>query len=407
MLTTKSETKLPRLNMSWVVALCLLVLSTLFPPVFGQAGEIQKSIDWTVRLHQLGIRLEGLSSDQRESVQREYRRRLKENSLSSFAAELHQFNVAKQLLTYERMGIKESPQLKAAMASIERVIKENEEPSYLLCRENVCIDDSGIPRTKAKNAARAKEVLDFEQAHGSALKAIGAIEVSDRSGVKPVGTATLIDGGFLITNRHVAIELVGGVFKDVPGSKLKRSLGGFENKKVTITFGRRDIEPNSNLRKIQLPSNLFFYYPEDDCDIAIFKVPGLDSIKPVRLPGMGTDAMAEGESILVLGYPADLGTTPPSEADRVFGIPGVQEVLLGLLRASPGRILSTVRGDGLGSEISYNAQTCEGSSGSPVFRQRDGALIAIHSGSPEYDHTRNIGVPIIRVRELLQVVSSL
>lgn len=61
-------------------------------------------------------------------------------------------------------------------------------------------------------------------------------------GLETIGTATLLDGGFLVTNLHVANKIVMLENKLVPGRPVKRTPGRFENGHGWITLGCRDLK---------------------------------------------------------------------------------------------------------------------------------------------------------------------
>ncbi|MCY6379449.1 S1 family peptidase [Hoeflea prorocentri] len=207
------------------------------------------------------------------------------------------------------------------------------------------------------------------------------------------GTGFMVgDNGALVTNRHVGLPWE-------YDANVKMMLTGNLEPIMTRFIAYVPGVPDS------IPVE--FVAGSDDADVAILRqTETVLQIKGLRLAGAPPDP---GEEIIVMGYPTGLRSMLAQAGERFLedlrktGETGFWSVAERL--ALSGRILPLasrgIVGGTSGETIAYDAETTHGGSGGPVL-DINGEVVAVNAAIlPEYGGS-NLGVPVAKVRELLE-----
>jgi S1-C subfamily serine protease len=177
------------------------------------------------------------------------------------------------------------------------------------------------------------------------LPSIGRVNLKDGT---HIGTGFLVADGVLATNRHVLADLTFGTEVLAAGS-------------AQVVF-QREFGSNDD------PANVVGITGVIDVastvDIALLAVPKLG--RPVA--AIDVQPPAEGQRVVVIGYPARDAVRNPLFADAVFA------GRYGVRRAAIGEML-----DGTAAPHFYHdCSTLGGNSGSPVFSMQTGRVVGMH-----------------------------
>jgi len=236
-------------------------------------------------------------------------------------------------------------------------------------RPFVLVGRAGLAPLPPLAAARFPNWAACAAAVRPALGAIGKVSLPGPEGERvDVATGFLVAPRLVATNRHVLEVLEAGTGALVAGQ-------------ATVAFGQQyeGAEPAA-VAIVAVAAQ------HPSLDVVVLEIgPGAGGT-PLALPAIDV-ALVPGDELATIGFPARPGDG------------GVLDALLsgpyaGKKRGSPGR----VRTMGV-DQIDHDCSTAPGSSGSPVFRQRDGTLVGIH-----YEGVvgiRNGALPVAAVRELV------
>lgn len=209
------------------------------------------------------------------------------------------------------------------------------------------------------------------------------------------GTGFVVgDGDLLITNRHVALP--------------------WERNPGTAMLPVEGVEPVMIRLVVYLPGNrksvtAGLLRASESADIAILWHEGPSDV----LPGLrlAEAQPTSGDEVIVMGYPtglrAMLAQSGPDFIKELQETSNTGFWSIAAQLAEVGRIAPTssrgIVGQVTMAAIVYDAETTHGASGGPVLNT-NGDVIAVNSAFlPEYGGS-NLGVPIAKVRELLEEV---
>jgi serine protease Do len=199
--------------------------------------------------------------------------------------------------------------------------------------------------------------------------------------------------GLVLTNRHVA----------VPWEFDEASKGMIESGFVAEWTRLVGYLPG-----IDGPLEIEVVAASDDADLAVVRSRGMSG----RVPWveLGTDEPAQGDAVIVMGYPlglralmarSDEAFIRELQADHVGGFFEQAERLAAAGFMHP---LATrgIVGQVTRSSVVYDAETTSGGSGGPVVTLSGGKVVAINMAIlPEFGGS-NLGVPAARARALLE-----
>ena len=213
-----------------------------------------------------------------------------------------------------------------------------------------------------------------------------------------VGTGFHVGGGYVLTNRHIAAEPLGG---DARAQVLSALVGGSPRVRGMLAYfpGRR--EP--------IPLKLKLAAKRDD--LAVCMLAGKDSwadIPALPLEENG-DAPAVGKAVLMMGYPggpdrmlAQLPEEKSREMQTRYG-----DSLKGLIaKLSESGLVRPLTTQGHITDLSkervmYDAATAEGGSGAPVFGP-SGRVIGVNFAALREGGYSNFAVPVGGANTLLR-----
>ncbi|HEY0004547.1 MAG TPA: trypsin-like peptidase domain-containing protein [Pyrinomonadaceae bacterium] len=212
-----------------------------------------------------------------------------------------------------------------------------------------------------------------------------------------VGTGFYVGDGFVITNKHiaqpwVADERAQGLGSSVSGKpRLKKLVAYFPN------------YPQPLLLKFQQAA------ARDDLAVCTLDVKELPTDIPVLPLETNTDAVATGQTVVMMGYPSGpdrlLALLDDTEARSIQARYGSSlETLLGYLSDSKRIQPLTTQGhitDLDARRIVYDARTAEGGSGAPLFGP-SGKVIGINFAVFIENSASNLAVPVRFASGLLE-----
>lgn len=204
------------------------------------------------------------------------------------------------------------------------------------------------------------------------------------------------DDGLIITNRHVAQPWEGRAFADIADA-----MG-------LVPVVRRFI---GYLPDEQTPFDVELVGISGDADVAILSCSEIAGTVPSLTAS--TAAPSPGDEIVVLGYPtgmtAMLARIDPDFLSELAGDAEVDFWTVGEQLARSGYIkpLATqgIVGQVTPRAVVYDAETTSGGSGGPVL-DLQGRVVAVNTAILREFDGSNLGVPVDRVTELIDVVES-
>ena len=206
------------------------------------------------------------------------------------------------------------------------------------------------------------------------------------------GTGFILEGGYLITNRHVAMP--------------------WESNTSSETFAAQGLEPTllkliAYMPRLEEPTPLEMTGASDTADLAVLKpessLSGITGLKLAR------ETPKAGEEVILMGYPTGLRSILAQsgvsfveelqkDGDIDFWSVASRLASKGLISPLASRGIVGKVGD---AAIVYDAETTHGGSGGPVLNLR-GEVIAVNSAIlPEFGGS-NLGVPAAEVRALVE-----
>lgn len=246
--------------------------------------------------------------------------------------------------------------------------------------------DDGIGRTCHKSSSQTRR-----QAASSLLKrsphlteAVGSLYlIREDSPSELIGTVFVLQGR-IVTNHHVLFELTQGaglanVRKLKPGRRLEAVFGG------------------SSGRKVALPTDAN-WHRHPTLDLILTQWPGGVEAPPGLTLSM--NPLTADTLVALLGFPSiNTSTDRTEDINTVFGrCPDASDFEPHMV-ISMGRIASVSN-----AHLEHDANTMGNSSGSPLVRMADGALVGVHSGDA-LSSVRNSAVAANALVELLKVVA--
>jgi S1-C subfamily serine protease len=225
------------------------------------------------------------------------------------------------------------------------------------------------------------------EAMGDVIASVGRLQTSSGA---TVGTGFLAGPRRVLTNNHVVCGLLGEQddFWRTDRKSYRDACAGATwsgGSPVFEIFGEAESSASATARVVSVQ-------PHGEVDLAVLELDAMpDTSRTIALSASAPQPVL-GRRVFAVGYPtADArdmfgrSITPEPVMARIFGI---DAATLGTKRLSPGVL---VEGEGE-FEISHDASTLRGSSGSCIVDIRTKRVLAIHCGG-RYE-TRNRAIPL-------------
>ena len=194
------------------------------------------------------------------------------------------------------------------------------------------------------------------------LPAVGRIEVDNHPRLHAVGSAFLLPGGIVVTNRHVATDFVekhGGRFRFATSPR-GRQISAY------IDFKEEDTSPVEEDEHAL--TDILYVANADEPDLAFLHCPSAEGRPAFTL----SDDLARDEAVAAIGYPFEDGRLRPDlreAADRIF------EDVYEVKRLAPGKAKEV---DAL--TVLHDCTTLHGNSGSVLVKLATGEAVGVHHG---------------------------
>jgi endonuclease G len=314
--------------------------------------------------------MESLRAD--KEVMDELRSKLKSKKTFRGEEELPHRRRAIVEFVAEPFGAVEGLHDESEASMTEAIILEFGRPSLLIQDNRLAKPASDTWQSRLSPHASAIE---------KAIPAVGRIELRNHPDFEWVGTGWLIDGRYLITNRHVA-----RLFAEQRGDRfdLRRSPAGL---KIEPSVDFREEYKSSEAAEFEI-INVVYISPAGDSypDMAVLKVKE-DSRLTSTLTIAASDA--RNDSLVgVIGYPARDSRNGDAAMQQIF------QDIFDVKRFAPGYVTSTTR-----EALQHDASTLGGNSGSPVIDLGTGHVVGLHFGG-RFKQT-NYAVPASVIKRVL------
>lgn len=222
--------------------------------------------------------------------------------------------------------------------------------------------DDGLAKTCHDPSTQPRRYIasDFLRKHPKVMDAVGGLYLLRKGAPTQLIGTVFVHQNRIVTNEHVILNAtdptsVIDVRKLMPARQLEAVFGIGEGRRITLPASsewRR--HPTLDLITTAWPAG-------------IAPPPGLT---------LATDPVAKDTEVALLGFPSVNDNTDRSkDVEQVFGDCAQGVARKPAMVISMGRIASVS-----GEAIEHDANTMGNSSGSPVLRISDGALIAVHRG---------------------------
>lgn len=205
-------------------------------------------------------------------------------------------------------------------------------------------------------------LLPFKSNIDRAILSVGRVELSNHQ-MSWAGTAWVIAPGVVVTNRHVA-----SLFAQKRGESF-----AFRSNPLGNAFGARvDFKEEHlqlNSREIEVEKIIYVADFDDQYpDLAFMKLKNSDSFPlPPPLP-LYDGNISNGQTIVVIGYPAYDDRNNAGDMARIFGD------AYGVKRLAPGEVRDVFADD----VFTHDATTLGGNSGSLVLDVASGQALGLH-----------------------------
>lgn len=258
---------------------------------------------------------------------------------------------------------------------IHRVVTDD--PAFPICTS--C--DGGIDKTchKPSSEKRRVQASSFIEQNRHLAEAVGALYLV-RPGGAPMltGTAFVLQGR-IVTNVHVMLDATQST-----GGDMRKLKAGHQ---IVVAFG------SEGARRLTLPAEATWHRHANQ-DLILTAWPA--GVPAPRGLTVATGSLAPNTPIALLGFPTvNTNTDRPEDIDHVYGRCPDQPSVEPRMVISMGHIALV-----LGAALEHNANSMGNSSGSPLFRLSDGALVAVHRGDA-LSSDRNSAVGASALAELL------
>lgn len=199
------------------------------------------------------------------------------------------------------------------------------------------------------------------------LRSVGRLDRA--AGSEHCGTGFLVAPNLVLTNAHVLRELAYGTHHLSDGQAVIRF------KLEAEAEGSFEPHPIRRVRRVH-----------PTADLALLELDPIDN-RPVF--EFATEPPQVGQSIVVVGFPGqDIGRNP-------YFVPLLFQNRFGLKRAAPGVLLASYP-----TQLTHDASTLGGNSGSPVLAISSGRVVGVHSSGQFMWH--NNAVPAVIASAFVQ-----
>lgn len=264
----------------------------------------------------------------------------------------------------------------------EKVVRRYKRPALLVQDSTF----SGFNEESYRSAKKWKTYLEENrEAINSAIRGVGRIEDGFDRGY---GSAVLIGDDIILTNEHVARDLVRRVVDSAGLASWEWRVHPKNQKSMKFRVDFRQEYNRSDEIDFKLTEIIFV--SETDVDIALFRCESTaddNGVKPISFaPNVSKDT-----KIGVIGYPSEDEAYIDNielDADRIF------EDIYDVKRLAPGEISRFNQG-----KIFHDCSTLPGNSGSAVINLETGALVGLHYYG---DIDDNIALDIDLIRDTIE-----
>ncbi len=218
------------------------------------------------------------------------------------------------------------------------------------------------------------------------IPAVGRIEIANHPrGVDWLGTGWLLKDNIVVTNRHVA-EVFGHVGGD---GFLFRP--GFDGTKMSAGVDFLEEFDNDASHEFPVFKIVHIEKPSGP-DIAFLRIEPINGQELPNPVSLASTAVAEGEQVAVIGYPArDPFFPKPDVMDRIFNNRYDKK------RLAPGMVIGKTS-----NRVFHDCSTLGGNSGGEVVSLKTGDAVALHFAGTLF--TKNHAVPADIVAQRLDDV---
>ena len=237
-----------------------------------------------------------------------------------------------------------------------------------------------------ESAVITARLQDAKQHIESALPSVGRVELANHR-MSWVGTAWMVAPQVAVTNRHVA-EIFAAGAPDAPQLRVADQAGRVV--RPSIDWRREHARPHEAVVRVE---KVLWIEPDGGPDLALLRVRAADedgraTPDPIPLLDEEATAAASGAWVVVIGYPQWSPYNDAADQQRIFdGIYGVK-------RVAPGTV-TAVSSDG---QLTHDATTLGGCSGSVVLDLASGCAAGLHFGGFEHDRNTAVQAPVIADR---------
>ena len=268
----------------------------------------------------------------------------------------------------------------------EAIILRFTRPVFLVQDSLVIPPADSATFAAGESAVITARLDEARQRIDAAIPSVGRINLVNHR-MSWVGTGWMVDPEIAVTNRHVAEVFAardGGAFPfrvaDQTGRLVKASIDWRQE------YGR----PNESVVRVE---EVLWMEPDGGPDLALLRVRATDeddapTPSPVALMGQAEVDASVGSWMAVIGYPARSPYNRADDQQRLFD--GIYDVK----RLAPG----TVTGVSPDGQLTHDATTLGGNSGSVVLDLASGQAVALHFGGYEGDRNMAVQAPVVADR---------
>ncbi len=306
--------------------------------------------------------------------------RARSNAQPSSAAAARQ-KLADDILEEGRQGLAEVAKKGTAeglselqRAGLEAIVRLVGRPSLLVQDGTVA---SSTPEWE-DSIAVARSGID------GALECVGRVNVPELGAPGYQGTAFLVHGDLVMTNRHVALKFAEA---HAGGWRVRHGLA------PSVDFKREHQRQEKREHKV---TAIDLVHPDPLVDLALLRVEPQDQDGqplPPPLELASDEAMADAErTVYVVGYPAYDWRNDADAIERIFGD------VFNVKRFAPGSLMGRRHA---GMHIAHDCSTLGGNSGSCLIDFGTHRVLGLHFSGAYLEENRAASIPRLRQDPLL------
>jgi hypothetical protein len=265
------------------------------------------------------------------------------------------------------------------LVSLEAIVQLTGRPAMRFTDGRV-----GMPATDLGENDRWRTLVAIARSTiNRASASVGQVAIGGGGGTEAIGTAWRLGADLVVTNRHVAAELVAD--KSIPPAQWSLAPA----KLSIVDFNVTDAATTTKRFRI---AALLYCAPEADVDLALLRLDGGGEALPAPLTldfaadsvgrsiDSGGTTVFQGEEVYVVGHP--LRRLPSSESAAVFGNAD------GFKRCSPGVVTAIPTRP---HAFEHDCSTLGGNSGSCVLSVSGHRVVGLHYGGADVNEATGMG----------------